>query len=157
MLKVGQRAPEFTLPDHIGVDRNLTDFLHRGPLILYFYPADFTPGCTKEACELRDLQRDITNVGLQVVGISPQSSQSHSRFRDKHSLPFVLLSDEEKTVVKMYDVNGPLGFGVRRATYLLSQDRMIQGAVLADIAIGRHRAFVEKAIKLRQIESGKTA
>jgi peroxiredoxin Q/BCP len=157
MLKVGQRAPEFTLPDHTGVDRNLTDFLHRGALILYFYPADFTPGCTKEACELRDLQSDITNVGLQVVGISPQSSQSHSRFRDKYSLPFVLLSDEEKTVVKMYDVNGPLGFGVRRATYLLSQDRMIQGAVLADIAIGRHKAFVEKAIKLRQAESGKTA
>ncbi len=153
MLEPGQRAPEFTLPDHTGKDRDLTDFLHKGPLILYFYPADFTPGCTKEACELRDLHREIASVGLQVVGVSPQNPASHSRFRDKYSLPFVLLSDEDKIVINMYGVNGPLGFGVRRATYLLSQDRVIQDAVLADIAIGRHKAFVKKAIELRQSAS----
>ena len=150
MLKVGQRAPEFTLPDHTGHDRNLTDYLHQGPLIRYFYPADFTPGRTKEACDLRDLQRDITSVGLQVVGVSPQSPSSHTLFRDKYRLPFALLSDEDKTVIKMYDVNGPLGIGVRRATYLLTQDRIIRDAVLADIAIGRHKAFVKNAIALRR-------
>ncbi len=120
MLKTGERAPEFTLPDDTGEDRSLTDFLNAGATVLYFYPADFTPGCTRQACALRDLQSEIKNAGLRVVGISPQSPETHAKFRSKYDLPFALLSDEDKEVIKMYGVNGPLGFGVRGAPRIWS-------------------------------------
>jgi len=149
MLKVGERAPEFTLPDETGTDRTLTELLRGGPIVLYFYPADFTPGCTRQACVLRDLDSEIQRAGLRVVGISPQSPASHTKFRDKYKLPFVLLSDQHKAVIKMYGVNGPLGIGVRRASYLIDGGRRIRDAVLADFMIGRHADFVRKAITLR--------
>jgi peroxiredoxin Q/BCP len=149
MLKAGERAPEFTLPDQSGTDRSLTQLLSDGAIVLYFYPADFTPGCTRQACGLRDLHTDIQRAGLQVVGISPQSPESHVKFREKHNLPFDLLSDENKTVISMYDLNGPLGIGVRRASYLVDASRRIRDALLADVRIGRHMEFVEKAIMLR--------
>lgn len=150
MLAPGTKAPEFILPDDAGVETSLTDLLKDGPVILYFYPADFTPGCTREACSIRDLHDDLQKVGLSIVGISPQDAESHTRFRDKHALPFRLLSDVDKTVVDMYKVDGPLGIGVRRATYLISQDRKIQDAITADLRIGRHEEFIRKAIALRK-------
>jgi peroxiredoxin Q/BCP len=150
MLAVGERAPEFTLPDDLGKDRSLTELLSTGAIILYFYPADFTPGCTRQACELRDLHADILRAGLRVVGISPQSPKSHAKFREKYKLPFILLSDQQKTVTKMYGLNGPLGIGVRRATFLIDGSRHIRDAVLADFRIGRHQEFVRKAIMLRE-------
>ena len=156
MLKAGAKAPEFVLQNDKGTDTSLTDLLQDGPTILYFYPADFTPGCTKEACAIRDIYQDIVSVGLQIAGISPQDIDSHVRFRDQHELPFLLLSDPDKIAIKMYDVDGPFGVGVRRATYLISQDRLIQDAVLADINIGRHKAFIKKAIILRET-AGKKA
>ena len=149
MIKAGERAPEFTLPDETAKDRSLTELLNTGAIVLYFYPADFTPGCTRQACILRDLHTEIRSAGLRVAGISPQSPQSHAKFKAKYDLPFVLLSDEQKTVAKMYGVNGPLGVGVRRATYLIDASRRIRDAVLADFKIGRHAEFVRKAIMLR--------
>src|ERR1700744_6331778 len=109
MLDIGGRAPEFTLPDHTGQPASLSTLLRSGPLILYFYPADFTPGCTKEACMLRDLHEEIQKVGLSVAGVSPQGPERHREFREKYQLPFTLLCDVEKFVIKMYDVNGPIG------------------------------------------------
>ncbi len=149
MLKAGERAPEFTLPDDTGTDRSLTELLSAGAIILYFYPADFTPGCTSQACKLRDLHTDIQRAGMRVVGISPQSPESHAKFRAKYQLPFTLLSDEQKTVIKMYGLNGPLGIGVRRASYLVDGGRRVRDAVLADFRIGRHMDFVRKAVALR--------
>ena len=149
MLKAGERAPEFTLPDDTGKDRSLTELLSLGAIILYFYPADFTPGCTRQACSLRDLHSDIQKAGLLVVGVSPQNAESHAKFREKYHLPFVLLSDEHKAVIKMYGVNGPLGIGVRRASFLIDGSRRIRDVVLADFMIGRHADFVRKAVMLR--------
>ncbi len=148
MLPIGSRAPEFTLPDQDDRTLSLTSLLNRGPLILYFYPADFTPGCTKEACMLRDLHGEIQKVGLSVAGVSPQSPERHAEFREKYKLPFTLLSDVEKFVIKMYDVNGPLGLGVRRGTYLIDQARQIRGAVLADFRISQHEEFIRRATAL---------
>ena len=150
MLKPGSKAPEFVLANDQGGETSLSDLLQDGPLILYFYPADFTPGCTKEACSIRDIHNDIQAVGLQVAGISPQDEESHQRFRDEHDLPFVLLSDPDKVAVEMYDVDGPFGVGVRRTTFLINQDRTIQDAVMADVRIGRHQEFIEKAVVLRE-------
>lgn len=146
MLKKGTQAPEFDLADQDGQRHTLKSLLKQGPLILYFYPADFTPGCTKEACTFRDLQKDLVAAKLRVVGVSPQDAESHKRFAAKHNLNFTLLADPDKKAVKAYDVDGPLGFGVRRGTYLISADGIIQDSVLADLRIGEHEAFVQKAL-----------
>ncbi len=148
MLAIGGRAPEFTLPDQDGHNVSLSTLLRHGPLILYFYPADFTPGCTREACALRDLHGEILEAGLEVAGVSPQDGASHRAFREKHQLPFTLLSDVDKSVIRMYDVRGPLGFSVRRATYLIDQARYIRAAVLADFRIAAHEDFVRKAVAM---------
>jgi len=151
MLTVGARAPEFTLPDQDGRDVSLSSLLNNGPLVLFFYPADFTPGCTKEVCMVRDLFSEIALRGLNAAGISPQSPDSHRRFRAKHNLPFTLLADTDKSVIKMYEVNGPLGFGVRRVSYLIDPARYIRDAVLADFRIERHEEFIRKSLALRGV------
>lgn len=150
MLKAGAKAPDFVLGNDEGGETSLSDLLKDGPLILYFYPADFTPGCTREACTIRDIHNDIQSVGLQVAGISPQDADSHTRFREAHDLPFVLLCDPEKEVARAYDVDGPFGVGVRRATFLIDEDGTIRDAVLADVVIGKHADFIRRAIELRQ-------
>ena len=148
MLAIGARAPEFTLPDADGHATSLSNLLREGPLILYFYPADFTPGCTREACQIRDLHNEVHAAGLTVAGVSPQSPESHHAFREKYKLPFTLLADVDRFVIKMYGVQGPLGFGVRRATFLIDQARHIQDVLVADFRIGEHEAFVRKAVAL---------
>jgi peroxiredoxin Q/BCP len=147
MLEKGARAPDFELSDQDGRRHTLKSLLADGPLILYFYPADFTPGCTKEACSFRDLHQELMKAKLRVVGVSPQDVDSHRAFADKHHLNFPLLADPDKTVIKAYDLDGPLGFGVRRGTYLIGRDGRIQDGVLADLRIGEHEAFVRAAIK----------
>ena len=149
MLDKGTRAPAFSLPDADGHPVTLDGLLADGPLILYFYPADFTPGCTREACSIRDLHDDIVAAGLTIVGVSPQDGDSHARFAEKHNLPFALLCDPDKTVIRAYDVDGPLGIGTRRGTYLINADGVIEDAVLADIMIDRHTKFIQNAIRLR--------
>ena len=147
MLANGRKAPDFELQDQDGKKQTLKALLKDGPLILYFYPADFTPGCTKEACSFRDLHQELLKAKLRVVGVSPQDVASHRRFADKHDLNFPLLADPDKTVVKAYDLDGPLGFGVRRGTYLIGKDGTIRDSVLADLRIGAHEAFVKKALE----------
>jgi thioredoxin-dependent peroxiredoxin len=148
MLAIGVRAPEFTLPNADDQATSLSNLLRDGPLVLYFYPADFTSGCTREACQIRDLYPDVESAGLAVAGVSPQSPERHRAFREKYKLPFTLLSDVDRFVIKMYGVQGPLGLGVRRATFLIDQARHIQDAILADFRIRQHEAFVRKAVAL---------
>ncbi|MDX1453958.1 MAG: peroxiredoxin [Gammaproteobacteria bacterium] len=146
MLEIGSKAPDFTLPSDRDGEVSLTTLLKNGPVLLYFYPADFTPGCTKEACNLRDQFPRSQAKGMSIAGVSPQGPASHAKFRAEHQLPFILLSDEDKRVIKAYDANGPLGIGVRRVTYLIDQDGTIKDAVLADFRIGKHKAFVESLL-----------
>ena len=150
MLNVGDVAPEFILPDENGEDVSLTKRLQESAVVLYFYPADFTPGCTKEACAIRDIHDDILSVGLDVIGVSPQDRDSHRRFKEEHNLPFTLICDTEKIAIRMYDVDGPMGFGVRRVTYLINQGQKVQSVLQADLKIGKHEDFIRKAIVLRE-------
>ena len=150
MLRTGEKAPDFSAEDQNGTSHRLSELRKRGPVILYFYPADFTPGCTAEACSIRDIHSEIQSVGLQVAGVSPQDADSHTRFREKHDLPFELLCDEDKVAAKAYDVDGPFGVGVRRTTYLIGEDGIIHDAVQADLRIGRHEEFIRNAIALRE-------
>lgn len=151
MLKAGDKAPDFTLPNQDGQSTSLRELLAGGPLLLYFYPADFTPGCTKEACDIRDMHDDISDVGIRVVGVSPQGSESHTRFSQQHKLPFTLLADEDKTVVRAFGVDGPMGLGVRRATFLIREDGSIEDVVVADLRIGKHGDFIRNAVAGRRL------
>ncbi|MDE1887260.1 MAG: peroxiredoxin [Gammaproteobacteria bacterium] len=138
MLHVGDPAPDFELPDQDARPVRLTACLARGPVLLYFYPADFTPVCTREACGYRDLQPQLEHRGAAVIGISPQDSASHARFRQRHALPFPLLSDADKRVIRAYGCDGPLGFGVRRVSYLIGTNGRIQARVHAAFRVSRH-------------------
>jgi peroxiredoxin Q/BCP len=149
MLAAGSRAPDFTARNQNDEPVRLTDLLRDGPLILYFYPADFTPGCTREACSLRDLSVQLAAAGIRVAGVSPQAAQSHAAFAAKYALPFTLLCDTDKVLARAFDVVGPLGFGIRRASFLISRAGLIEDAVLADLRIGRHEEFFRKVVAQR--------
>ena len=133
MLEIGTKAPEFTLPDQNGEMKSLTDY--RGQkVILYFYPKDMTAGCTKQACAFGELYPQFREKGAVVLGVSKDSVASHKRFEEKYGLPFVLLSDTERTVIEAYDVwkekklYGKVSYGVVRTTYLINEDGVIERA-----------------------------
>ena len=102
--------------------------------------------CTAEACSIRDMHDEILAADMQVVGVSPQSSESHARFKDSHKLPFPLLFDDSRKVIRAYGVEGPFGIGVRRATYLIGQDKVILDRVVSDLFVGSHVKFIQQII-----------
>ncbi|MFZ2096549.1 MAG: thioredoxin-dependent thiol peroxidase [Anaerolineales bacterium] len=125
-IKSGIPAPEFSLPDETGTTRSLSEFLGR-PLILYFYPKDNTTGCTTEACNFRDDYSQYTQAGVTILGVSPDSPQSHAKFKAKYGLPFPLLADAEHKVCELYGVWGTkVNYGrqyqgVFRTTFLIDE------------------------------------
>lgn len=130
MLAVGTKAPDFTMPDQNGELRKLSDY--RGQkVILYFYPKDMTPGCTKQACGFAELYPQFRERGAVVLGISKDSVASHKKFEEKYGLPFTLLADPEKEVIQRYDVwkekklYGKVSMGVVRTTYLIDEEGII--------------------------------
>ena len=134
MLEIGTAAPSFSLPDQNGQMHTLEEY--RGKkVILYFYPKDNTPGCTKQACGFGELYPQFTEKGAVVVGISKDSVASHKRFEEKYSLPFTLLSDPELQAIQAYDVwkektlYGKKSMGVVRTTYLIDEDGIIVRAM----------------------------
>lgn len=143
MLNIGELAPDFELPDQDGQMVRLIKQLSRGPVLLYFYPADFTPVCTREACAFRDRYGALAGRGATLIGISPQSSASHARFRAQHGLPFALLSDPDKRVIRAYGCDGPLGLGVRRVSYLIGRDGRIRQRVKAALRVSRHLELLD--------------
>jgi peroxiredoxin Q/BCP len=146
MLKVGDTAPNFTLHDQNGATVSLDELVTDGNVILYFYPADFSPVCTAEACAFRDNYDGVANVGAQIVGVSPQGVSSHSRFSNSFAIPFPLLSDPRKKVIRAYGVDGPLGFGVRRVTFLIDSTRTIRNRVVSDLFVESHMALLKKTL-----------
>lgn len=130
MLKEGEKAPEFSLKDSQGKDVALSDFLGK-KVILYFYPKDNTPGCTKEACDFRDNFPEFGKSNAIILGISADSEKSHQGFSSKYELPFILLSDPEKQVIQKYDVwkeknmYGKKSMGIERTTYVIDEQGRI--------------------------------
>ena len=131
MLEVGNKAPSFTLMGDDGKEYSLDDY--RGKkVLLYFYPKDNTPGCTKEACSLRDWNDEIIKRGVTVMGVSKDTIQSHNKFREKHNLNFILLYDPEKSVHTAYDawgekkLYGKVSLGTIRKTFLIDEDGNIE-------------------------------
>lgn len=146
MLKSGDTAPDFELPDQDGKPVHLAGLLAHGPVLLYFYPADFTPVCTREACTFRELIPAIARKGVTLIGISPQDSASHARFRARHHLNFPLLADPDKRVIRAYGCDGPLGFGVKRVSYLIGDHGHILEAVHAAFRVSRHAALAHNLL-----------
>lgn len=133
MLEVGTKAPAFELPDQNGVVHTLEEY--RGKkVVLYFYPKDNTPGCTKQACNFGELYPQFTEKGAVVLGVSKDSVASHKKFEEKYHLPFTLLSDPELSCIQAYDVwkekvnYGKRSMGVVRTTYLIDENGMIEKA-----------------------------
>jgi len=123
MLNIKTLAPDFKLTDQNSNEHALSGYLGSYVLI-YFYPKDDTPGCTKEACVIRDMYKDFQSNGVIVLGISSDSVESHKKFAEKYGFPFILLSDPEKKVIKVYGANGVIG--TKRISYLIGKDGKIE-------------------------------
>lgn len=131
MLEPNTKAPEFTLNDKDGNPVSLSDFAGK-KVVLYFYPKDNTPGCTRQACAFSAAYEDFKKLDVAVIGVSKDSSESHRKFAEKHGLPFILLSDPELQAIKAYDVwqekklYGKVSMGVVRTTYIIDENGLIE-------------------------------
>ena len=131
MLEIGMKAPEFTLKDKDGIDVSINDFKGK-KIVLYFYPRDNTPGCTRQACAFAGAYERFREKDVVVIGISKDSVGSHLKFAEKYNLPFILLSDTELEVIKAYGVwqekkqYGKISFGVVRTTFIINEEGNIE-------------------------------
>ena len=152
MLEVGMKAPAFTLPDKDGNLVSLADFAGK-TVVLYFYPRDNTPGCTRQACAFAGAYEEFKKIGTVVIGVSKDSQASHQRFAEKYDLPFVLLSDPELTAIQAYGVwqekknYGKVSMGVVRSTFVINGEGVIEKVmpkVKPDTNAAEILAYLEK-------------
>jgi thioredoxin-dependent peroxiredoxin len=137
-LRVGDPAPDFTLPDQQGRPVHLAEYLGKGPIVVYFYPKDNSTGCTAEACAFRDSYTVFAEAGAEVMGISSDSIESHRRFAEERHLPFLLLCDDHSRVRRLYKVSPTLGFIPGRVTYVLDQAGIIRHIFSSQINATQH-------------------
>jgi peroxiredoxin Q/BCP len=139
-MDVGDTVPDFELADDDGNMRSLSGLLAGGPVVLFFYPAAMTYGCTKESCHFRDLAAEFAAVGAQRVGISADSVDKQKQFSDKHGFDYPLLADPDRTVAGIFGVKG--GFGglspVKRTTFVIDTDRTLLAVVKSEISMNKH-------------------
>ena len=145
-LQVGDTAPDFELPSQTGDTVKLSDLLG-GWVVVYFYPADDTPGCTAEACSFRDSFEDFTDAGATVIGISKDSVESHVKFAEKHHLPFTLLSDQGAKVAKQWGVGKSLGILPGRVTYVISPQGVVRKKFSSQLRASKHKDEALEAIR----------
>jgi peroxiredoxin Q/BCP len=142
-VQTGDLVPDFELPDQDGEPRQLSSLLAGGPIVLFFYPAAMTTGCTKEACHFRDLAKEFADAGVQRVGISGDSVSRQKRFADMHSFDYPLLSDAEGVVAKIFGVQrggvlGRLGASVKRWTFAIGTDSRVVAAIHSEVNMNLH-------------------
>ena len=161
MLKVGKKAPLFKLADQDGKIHTLKDYAGKW-ILIYFYPKDDTPGCTKEACMITEVYKDFKRQGVVVMGVSKDSVKSHKKFADKYNLPFTLLSDESTEMIQKYGVwgekkmRGKTYLGTHRVSYLVSPDGLI-AKVYPDVDPANHALELLADIKNFKKEERKAA
>jgi peroxiredoxin Q/BCP len=137
-VEVGDQAPDFELPSQSGERVRLSDVWARGPVVLYFYPKDETPGCTTEACTFRDSYEAFEEAGAKVVGVSSDSVTSHESFASKHRLPFTLLADEGGKVRRQYGVRPTLAILPGRVTYVIDGQGVVRHVFSSQTGVQRH-------------------
>lgn len=144
-IKVGDRAPDFTIKNQRGEPVSLKDYLGKKAVVLYFYPKDNSPGCTKEACKFRDSYEGFKDAGAEVIGVSSQSEESHSIFSTSFNLPFSLLSDEDGRVRSLFGVPSSLGLIPGRVTYVIDKEGIVRHIFSSQLDPERH---VEEALQI---------
>ena len=137
-IKVGDAAPEFDLTDAAGNRVRLSDFRGKRNVVLYFYPKDDTPGCTKEACSFRDSYQSFTDAGAEVIGVSSDDGTSHQKFAEKFHLPFTLVSDTGGGVRKRYGVPATLGLLPGRVTFVIDRDGIVRHVFNSQLQATKH-------------------
>jgi thioredoxin-dependent peroxiredoxin len=137
-VKVGDKAPDFTLPSQIGDNVTLSEYFGKKNIVLYFYPKDETIGCTKEACSFRDSYEELTNLDAEVLGISGQSVESHKSFASHYGLPFILLADADDKVRELYGVPKTMGFLAGRVTYIIDKAGIVRHIFNSQTQTERH-------------------
>jgi thioredoxin-dependent peroxiredoxin len=152
-LKVGDPAPDFSLPAADGHVVRLSEFRGRSEVVLFFYPKDDSPVCTAEACSFRDSYDDLRQSGAEVIGVSADSSQSHRRFTERHRLPFLLLSDPDGTLRALYQVPKTFGLIPGRSTYVIDKDGVIRTIFSSQFFPAKHAR--EAIAALRAIREGR--
>jgi thioredoxin-dependent peroxiredoxin len=143
-VEVGDKAPDFSLSTQADTRVSLSDFIGATAVVLYFYPKDDTPGCTSEACAFRDSYEVFKDAGAEVIGISSDSAESHSRFARRHRLPFVLLSDADGAVRRRYGVPPTLGLLPGRVTYIIDREGIVRHIFSAQFTPAKH---ISEALK----------
>lgn len=144
-LQVGDKAPDFEAQTYGQKNVKLADFTGKSAVVLYFYPKDNTPGCTKEACSLRDGMEELKKAGVQVVGVSTDGVKAHENFRDKYELNFPLISDKSKEIVEKYGVKSAFGTA-KRVTFLIGRDGIIKH-IWNKVSTGKHADEVLEKIR----------
>ncbi len=138
-MKTGEIVPEFELPDEMGTPRSLTSLLGDGPVVLFFYPAAMTTGCTKEACHFRDLAAEFSEVGAQRVGISLDKVDKQKQFAEKHDFDYPLLSDADGTVAKIFGVKRSVSLlKVKRHTFVIDTNRTLLAEISSETNMDKH-------------------
>lgn len=146
MLQVGTRAPLLDATDHHGARVRSDELLQKGPLVVYFYPKDFTPGCTREACMFRDAFAELEGYRATIVGISMDDDVSHGRFADRYKLPFALVADPKFAIARAWGVARPLGLGAWRVTYVVDPSGIIRGAFHHELSMSKHVSDVRELL-----------
>ncbi len=147
MVAIGERAPDFRLLSNRGNYVSLRDFLGRKNLVVYFYPKDFTRGCTAEACSFRDSYEAFKNLGAEVIGISSDDQNSHNAFAKEHNLPFILLSDTDGSVRKAYGVKKSLGLFEGRVSFVIDKNGIVRHAFSSQVRATAHVAEAINVLK----------
>ena len=145
-VKVGDCAPDFEGPTSDGKRLGLKDFVGKKNVVLYFYPKDDTPGCTKEACSFRDNLDSVRKMGAEVIGVSLDGVESHKKFAAKYKLPFPLISDEEKRIAQAYGVLRDTGTSANRVTFIIDKAGKI-AKVFSQVDVTKHAEEVAEALK----------
>ncbi|HEY3747792.1 MAG TPA: peroxiredoxin [Pseudonocardiaceae bacterium] len=149
-MQAGDIAPDFQLPDEQGVQRSLTELLANGPVVLFFYPAAMTAGCTAESCHFRDLAKEFAEAGAQRVGISPDEVAKQAEFSAKNSFDFPLLSDPDGAVATQFGVRRKIAMlATRRMTFVIDTDRKILDVVKSEVRMSVHADRALDALRAR--------
>jgi thioredoxin-dependent peroxiredoxin len=150
-MEKGDVVPDFELPDETGASRKLSELLKGGPVVLYFYPAAMTYGCTKESCHFRDMKADFEALGAQRVGISGDKVEKQKQFSEKHKFDFPLLSDPDATVATMFGAHRKFGLApTKRMTFIIDTDRSVIEVIKSETRMGIHGDRALEVLKQRK-------
>ena len=145
---MGDRAPDFTLPSQFGDNVTLSEYIGEKFVVLYFYPKDESPGCTKEACSFRDSYQQLADLGAEVLGVSGQSIESHVAFAAHYGLPFILLSDKDNKVRELYGVPATMGIIPGRVTYIIDKKGVVRHIFNSQTQAQRHVEEAKQTLEM---------